>query len=299
MNLQRVIEKGGEYMVLAKLSEFSNQYLCVELSLSYQRINTGENIYALTYKNIEQFKSNRPFFLVDEMNLSKNIKDNGTLNDFETKLLYGDLVSYNGTKFIVLGMVVNTYAQWNLPTPLLLNPNNIVNDYRALFNSRLSDIEINNKINDNFQAGKYDADMIIPLVDANDFKETIEVLEPRPSNDLVMLQINNYTDEKNAKFSQVKDVFIDTVMRNRSAEIDKLRSSNPELYISIGKMITSVNNVINNKISGASKTTTKKQKQVVPQEVVAEQVAEDDLSFLDDVDSVLDTSFLDDLDNII
>ena len=294
MNLQRVIEKEGEYMVLAKLSEFSNQYLCVELNLSYQRINTLELVYALDYKNIEQFKSNRPFFLTNESNLAENLKTKGILDYFETKLLFGDLVNYNGTKYIVLGIVVNTYAQWNLPTPLLLNPNNIVNDYKALFNSRLSDIEINNKINDNFQAGKYDADMIIPLIDANNFKETIEVIESRPSNDLVRLQIDNYTDEKNAKFSQVKDVFIDTIMRNRVAEIDKLRSSNPELYNTMKEMITSVNNVINNKISGALKTTAKRKKQAV-----VEQVVEDDLSFLDEVDSVLDTSFLDELDNII
>ena len=294
MNLQRVIEKEGEYMVLAKLSEFSNQYLCVELNLSYQRINTLQEVYSLDYKNIEQFKSNRPFFLINESNLAENLKTKGILDYFETKLLFGDLVNYNGTKYIVLGIVVNTYAQWNLPTPLLLNPNNIVNDYKALFNSRLSDIEINNKINDNFQAGKYDADMIIPLIDANDFKETIEVIESRPSNDLVRLQIDNYTDEKNAKFSQVKDVFIDTIMRNRVAEIDKLRSSNPELYNTMKEMITSVNNVINNKISGALKTTAKRKKQAV-----VEQVVEDDLSFLDEVDSVLDTSFLDELDNII
>ena len=294
MNLQRVIEKEGEYMVLAKLSEFSNQYLCVELNLSYQRINTLELVYALDYKNIEQFKSNRPFFLINESNLAENLKTKGILDYFETKLLFGDLVNYNGTKYIVLGIIVNTYAQWNLPTPLLLNPNNIVNDYKALFNSRLSDIEINNKINDNFQAGKYDADMIIPLIDANNFKETIEVIESRPSNDLVRLQIDNYTDEKNAKFSQVKDVFIDTIMRNRVAEIDKLRSSNPELYNTMKEMITSVNNVINNKISGALKTTAKRKKQAV-----VEQVVEDDLSFLDEVDSVLDTSFLDELDNII
>ena len=281
-------------MVLAKLSEFSNQYLCVELSFSTQQINTGQNIYALTYKNIEQFKSNRPFFLIDETNLVNNIKNNGTLDPFVVKLLNGDLVNYNGNKYVVLGIVVNTYAQWNLPTPLLFNPNNIVNDYKALFNSRMSDIEINNKINDNFQAGKYDSDMIIPLVDANDFKETIEVLEPRPSDDLVKIQISKFTDEKNAKFSQVKDVFLDTVMRNRSAEIDKLRSTNPELYNSMKEMLTSVNNAINDKISGGSKTTTNKAK-----ELVAEQVSEDDLSFLDDIDSVLDTSFLDDLDNII
>ena len=60
------------------------------------------------------------------------------------------------------------------------------------------------------------------------------------------------------------------------------------------EMITSVNNVINNKISGALKTTAKRKKQAV-----VEQVVEDDLSFLDEVDSVLDTSFLDELDNII
>jgi hypothetical protein len=294
MNLQRVTERGGEYMVLAKLSEFSNQYLCVELSFSTQKINTGENIYALTYKNIEQFKSNRPFFLIDETNLVNNIKNNGTLDPFAVKLLNGDLVNYNGNKYIVLGIVVNTYAQWNLPTPLLLHPNNIVNDYKALFNSRMSDIEINNKINDNFQAGKYDSDMIIPLVDGNDFKETIEVLEARPSDDLVKIQISKFTDEKNAKFSQVKDIFIDTVMRNRSTEIDKLRSIKPELYNSMKEMLTSVNDAINSKISGTSTTTAKKKK-----EAVAEQVAEDDLSFLDDIDSVLDTSFLDDLDNII
>lgn len=298
MNLERITERGGEYMVLAKLSEFSKQYLCVELSFATQKINTGENIYALTYKNIEQFKSNRPFFLIDEMNLVKNLNTYGSLDPFAVKLLNGDLVNYNGNKYVVLGIVVNTYAQWNLPTPLLFNPSNIANDYKALFNSRMSDIEINNKINDNFQSGKYDSDMIIPLVDANDFKETIDILEPRPSQEEMIIKISRYNDEKDNKFSQTKDIFIDTVMRNRTIEIDKLRDSNPELYNSMRIMLVTVNEAINDKIFG-TKPTTKKVK--IKQEVVQPKVAvvEDDLSFLDDIDSVLDTSFLDDLDNII
>jgi hypothetical protein len=142
---------------------------------------------------------------------------------YQTKLHSGDLVRYNGLKYVVLGIVVNTYAQWNMPTPLLFNPTNLNNDYKSLYGSKLTEKQIDDKINDNFQAGKYDADMIIPLVDANDFSEYITVIEPRPSKEEVELMYDSVKAEKELTIKSQKDVFIDTMLRLRGNEINKIK----------------------------------------------------------------------------
>ena len=45
MNLERVIPQNSNYMVLKKISEFSNKYLCIELEESSQKTNKGESSF--------------------------------------------------------------------------------------------------------------------------------------------------------------------------------------------------------------------------------------------------------------
>ena len=295
MNLERITIKTrnddlynpiNRIMVLSKLSDFTKQYLCINLDFSSQKINNGNTIDALTFKNVVAFRGMRPFTVLNEQELIKLIKTFGIVEHYELKLKSGDYVQLNGLKFINLGSVVNTYAQWNLPTPVLFRTNTINSDTKALFNSKLTNFDIISKINDNFQAGKYDADMTIPLIDSNDFKNDISVLETRPTIDEVNLMIASYEDEKNTKITAFKDVFIDTIFRNRKAEIDKIKTNNPELYRSMQKLLLDVNVIINNKITGEVKPKSNNNDNPT------------DLSFLDDVDNAFDTSFLENINDV-
>lgn len=294
MNLERIyVEKG--YLVLNKISELSGQYVCIDVPLDAQKINTGDFIKAMTVKNVEQFKGTRPFKIKTEEEIVSEIENFGTrLNDDGFKIYGGCLVKFNLAKYIVLGIVVNNYAQWNIPTPFLFNTFDVIGDYKALFNSRFSDEEINSKINDNFQSGKYDSQMTIPLVDVNKNSDEISVLDGTPSDTEVNNFIRRFKSEKDMVLTSQKDVFLDTIMGSRGREINRLRAESPELYKSVQEMLLSVNNAINAKISGT------KTERVIPVEVAEAVVAEsEDLSFLDDIDGVLDLSFLDDLDNLV
>lgn len=294
MNLERIyVEKG--YLVLNKISELSGQYVCIDVPLDAQKINTGDFIKAMTVKNVEQFKGTRPFKIKTEEEIVSEIENFGTrLNDDGFKIYGGCLVKFNLAKYVVLGIVVNNYAQWNIPTPFLFNTFDVIGDYKALFNSRFSDEEINSKINDNFQSGKYDSQMTIPLVDVNKNSDEISVLDGTPSDTKVNNFIRRFKSEKDMVLTSQKDVFLDTIMGSRGREINRLRAESPELYKSVQEMLLSVNNAINAKISGT------KTERVIPVEVAEAVVAEsEDLSFLDDIDGVLDLSFLDDIDNLV
>lgn len=298
MNLERIYVKKG-YFVLSKISELSNQYVCIDVSLDSQKTNTGDSIKAMVVKNVEQLKGTRPFKIKTEEEIFDDLIISGWRdNDDGFKIGLGFLVKFNLSKYVVIGIVVNNYAQWNIPTPFLFNTFDVIGDYKALFNSRFSDEEINSKINDNFQSGKYDGQMTIPLVDVNKKSDEISVVEKNPSDTEVNNLIGRFKAEKNSVLTAQKDVFIDTVMGSRSKEIDTLRAESPELYKSVQEMLLSVNKSINNKISGVKEVKT------IPVEV-AEAVVEvaeaeaDDLSFLDDIDGVLDLSFLDDIDNLV
>lgn len=294
MNLERIYVKKG-YLVLNKISELSGQYVCIDVPLDAQKINTGDFIKAMTVKNVEQFKGTRPFKIKTEEKIFSEIENWGTRpNDDGFSISMGCLVKFNLAKYTVIGIVVNNYAQWNIPTPFLFNTFDLLADYRALFNSRFSDEEINSKINDNFQAGKYDAQMTVPLVDVNKKSDEISVVEKTPTDEEVELLVNRFSREKDMVLTAQKDVFLDTIMGSRGSDIDKLRAESPELYKSVQDMLLSVNKAINEKISGT------KTERVIPVEV-AEAVVEEaeDLSFLDDIDGVLDLSFLDDIDNLV
>lgn len=294
MNLERIYVKKG-YLVLNKISELSGQYVCIDVPLDAQKINTGDFIKAMTVKNVEQFKGARPFKIKTEEEIFDDLFVYGWRdNDDDFKIGLGYLVKFNLAKYVVVGILVNSYAQWNIPTPFLFNTFDVVGDYKALFNSRFSDEEINSRINDNFQSGKYDAQMTVPLVDVNKKSDEISVIDKNPSDTDVNNLIKRFKSEKDMVLTAQKDVFIDTIVGSRGSDIDKLRAESPELYKSVQEMLLSVNNAINAKISGT------KTERVIPVEVAEAVVAEaEDLSFLDDIDGVLDLSFLDDIDNLV
>ena len=254
MNLERIsIEIGGgnnEYMTLAKISDFSKLYTTIlfKNNFSTQKINTGESIKAFDFKNIEQFKGLRPFNAYNQDQLLFTYENYGSIFTYQTKLHAGDLVRYNGLKYVVLGIVVNTYAQWNMPTPLLFNPTNVNNDFKSLYGSKLTDEQINKKVNDNFQAGKYDADMVIPLVDANDFSEYITIIQPRPTREEVELMFDSVKAEKDLTIKSQKDVFIDTMLRLRGNEINQIKEVNEDLFKGVQTLLLSVNKAVNEQI---------------------------------------------------
>ena len=282
MNLERVIPNGVNYMVLKKLSDYKKLYLCVGLNESNQKINTGAFINACDFKNIQQFKGYRPFFILEEKDIISNILASGLEDKFETDLRTGSVVDYAGLNYIVVGMVVNTYAQWNMPTPFLLNPNTIAGDYIGLFQGKMTNYQINEKINDNFQSGKYDSDMLIPLVDANDYEKDIIVLKKKPKESEISIYIAKVSKDENVKIKAVKNVFVDTILQTNGDEIQKIREIDQDLYDNTKNFINFVNDIINNKIELGKK---------------AEKIEEVDLSFLDDLNDVFSDDFLNQIDN--
>jgi hypothetical protein len=250
MNVERIYVRKG-YLVLNKISELSGQYVCIDIPLDAQKINTGDSIKAMIVKNVEQLKGTRPFSVKSETEIMDDVILYGTRqNDDAFKIAMGDLVKFNLNKYTVIGIVVNNYAQWNIPTPFMFSTFDLVGDYKALFNSRFSDEEINSKINDNFQAGKYDNQMTIPLVNVDKNNPEITVIDRTPSDDEVQILIGKYNYKQSVVLTPKENVFIDTVMRSNSTQIDSLRAENPELYKGMQDMLLSVNNAINAKISG-------------------------------------------------
>ena len=293
MNLERIVPKGSNYMVLKKISEYKKLYVCIDLNESSQKINDGSNIEAFDFKNIQQFKGLRPFFILNEQVIIDDVEKFGLEFDYKIKLKKGSVVDYAGLTYDVLGYVVNTYAQWNMPTPLLLNVNKIADDYKSLFQGKLSNLEISQKINDNFQSGKYDVDMLIPLVDANDYEKDILVIKERPLAVEVMLYIAKVNKQKNMSLKATKNIFIDTVLDTSGNEIQKLREVDEDLYDKTRGFMNIVNDIINNKLETGKKV--KKIEQKITKPIKVEEEA--DLSFLDELDDVFSDDFLQEIDD--
>jgi hypothetical protein len=282
-------------VVLSKLSEFTNQYLCVNVDYSQQKMNNGNLAYAANFKKITDFKSRRPFVVYSEEFLIEEFEKNGAFLDYNVALKVGDKVQFNGAKFYVIAIIINSYAQWNLPTPLLFNPKDMAKDLKMLYGSRFTDDEILIKINDNLEAGKYDSDFALPIIDSNLYFEEMSILNKTLSQAQIEELISKYKAKINQTYEVSKNVFIDTVFKNNVDEFDKIKEIDFDLFTKLQAVITNVNRVVNDRIEGKKVQRKKTEKAV---EVEAKKEV-DDLSFLDDIDNVLDISFLDDIDSII
>lgn len=282
-------------VVLSKLSEFTNQYLCVNVDYYQQKMNNGNLAYAANFKKITDFKSRRPFVVYSEEFLIEEFEKNGAFLDYNVALKVGDKVQFNGAKFYTIAIIINSYAQWNLPTPLLFNPKDMAKDLKMLYGSRFTDDEILIKINDNLEAGKYDSDFALPIIDSNLYFEEMSILNKTLSQAQIEELISKYKAKINQTYEVSKNVFIDTVFKNNVDEFDKIKEIDFDLFTKLQAVITNVNRVVNDRIEGKKVQRKKTEKAV---EVEAKKEA-DDLSFLDDIDNVLDISFLDDIDSII
>jgi hypothetical protein len=255
MNLERIHFKvqNDSLLILNQISELKKLNLLVRFDASLyseQTINTGGKIRALNLKSVEQFKGLKPFNVLSETQLLDlyqiGVLEN--LDKYNFKINVSDLVNYNNRNFIVLGVVVNTYAQWNLPTPLLFNPNAMSNDVKSLYGSRLTEVQIVERINDNFQKGKYDNDIVIPLVDMAKPKDVISVVKPIISEKDTLDIFSKILKLKNADFEIKKDVFINTIADLKAEEIISLKSRDEDLYNSFNLFTKSLNDIINKKI---------------------------------------------------
>ena len=255
MNLDRIHFKvqNDSLLILNQISELKKLNLLVRFDASLyseQTINTGGKIRALNLKSVEQFKGLKPFNVLSETQLLDlyqiGVLEN--LDKYNFKINVSDLVSYNNRNFIVLGVVVNTYAQWNLPTPLLFNPNAMSNDVKSLYGSRLTEVQIVERINDNFQKGKYDNDIVIPLVDMAKPKDVISVVKPLISEKDTLDVFSKILKLNNADFEIKKDVFINTIADLKAEEIVSLKSRDEDLYNSFNLFTKSLNDIINKKI---------------------------------------------------
>jgi hypothetical protein len=261
MNLDRIHFKvqNDSLLILNQISELKKLNLLVRFDASLyseQTINTGGKIRALNLKSVEQFKGLKPFNVLSETQLLDlyqiGVLEN--LDKYNFKINVSDLVSYNNRNFIVLGIVVNTYAQWNLPTPLLFNPNAMSNDVKSLYGSRLTEVQIVERINDNFQKGKYDNDIVIPLVDMAKPKDVISVVKPLISEKDTLDVFSKILKLKNADFEIKKDVFINTIADLKAEEIVSLKSRDEDLYNSFNLFTKSLNDIINKKIESIPAT---------------------------------------------
>jgi hypothetical protein len=255
MNLERIHFKvqNDSLLILNQISELKKLNLLVRFDASLyseQTINTGGKIRALNLKSVEQFKGLKPFNVLSETQLL-DLYQIGVLEDLDKynfKINVSDLVNYNNRNFIVLGVIVNTYAQWNLPTPLLFNPNAMSNDVKSLYGSRLTEVQIVERINDNFQKGKYDNDIVIPLVDMAKPKDVISVVKPIISEKDTLDIFSKILKLKNADFEIKKDVFINTIADLKAEEIVSLKLRDEDLYNSFNLFTKSLNDIINKKI---------------------------------------------------
>jgi hypothetical protein len=261
MNLDRIHFKvqNDSLLILNQISELKKLNLLVRFDASLyseQTINTGGKIRALNLKSVEQFKGLKPFNVLSETQLLDlyqiGVLEN--LDKYNFKINVSDLVSYNNRNFIVLGVVVNTYAQWNLPTPLLFNPNAMSNDVKSLYGSRLTEVQIVERINDNFQKGKYDNDIVIPLVDMAKPKDIISVVKPFITEKDTLDVFSKILKLKTADFEIKKDVFINTIADLKAEEIVSLKLRDEDLYNSFNLFSKSLNDIINKKIEGLPKS---------------------------------------------
>jgi hypothetical protein len=154
-----------------------------------------------------------------------------------------------------------------------------------MFQGKMTNYQINEKINDNFQSGKYDSDMLIPLVDANDYEKDIIVLKKKPKDSEIGIYIAKVGKEQNIKIKTVKNIFIDTILETNGDEIQKIIEIDKDLYEKTRNFINVVNDIVNSKIE--------KQKNITK----IEKTEDINLDFLDDLDDVFSADFLEEIDN--
>lgn len=170
--------KVDSYYTLGAITDISNDVLCIQSEIyidgnSASPFSTKDLVTKAF--NLESFLSISNFEIRTASSLKKKIQPK---QPYELKI--GSVVTYKNKSYEVIGFYYNRFAQLNIVTPILFNPENIVADALNLFYGLKDDFEVQELINKNFKEGKYNEDFKFPLTfGITDFKkELTNIIQP-------------------------------------------------------------------------------------------------------------------------
>lgn len=136
--------------------------------------------------NLKSFKEVSSFEIISISELKKFAIP---LQPYKIKI--GSGVRYKSKSYQVIGFYYNTFAQRNVVSPILFNPQSMISDALNLLYGIKTDDDVLAIINDNFRAGKYDEDFNFPILPTvTDFKDYLSNITEPPLTTLDVIQIS-------------------------------------------------------------------------------------------------------------
>ena len=234
--------------VLGKVSDLTNDYLL----LNYDTLE-GKAVA----NDLSDFIANSTISLISQSELLKMYKadtdqflSNSFYSDYaEIKKVIGAEYLYKLKSYYVVGILNYRYAQIDIPRPILFNPENLINDFRALISSRFSLEEILQKLNKYYKDKKYINQMALPLVDVFDKDNEFLTENVPPKSDIeVKTEFSLLESSKQGIPAKIENVFTDTLLARRGNQIPAINSLSEEVSDALNKLIVVVNNKINKKL---------------------------------------------------
>ena len=234
--------------VLGKVSDLTNDYLI----LNYDTLE-GKAVA----NDLSDFIANSTISLISQSELLKMYKadtdqflSNSFYSDYdEIKKVIGAEYLYKLKSYYVVGILNYRYAQIDIPRPILFNPQNLINDFRALISSRFSLEEILQKLNKYYKDKKYINQMALPLVDVFDKDNEFLTENVPPKSDIeVKTEFSLLESSQQGIPAKIENVFTDTLLARRGNQIPAINSLSEEVSDALNKLIVVVNNKINKKL---------------------------------------------------
>jgi len=235
--------------VLGKVSDLTNDYLL----LNYDTLD-GKAIA----NDLSDFIANSTISLISQSEMLKMYKADtdhflSNSKDFdiftEIKKVIGAEYLYKLKSYYVVGILNYRYAQIDIPRPILFNPENLINDFRALISSRFSLEEILQKLNKYYKDKKYINQMALPLVDVFDKDNEFLTENVPPKSDIeVKTEFSLLESSQQGIPAKIENVFTDTLLARRGNQIPAINSLSEEVSDALNKLIVVVNNKINQKL---------------------------------------------------
>jgi len=231
--------------VLGKVSNLTNDYLL----LNYDTLD-GKAVA----NDLSDFIANSTISLISQSELLKMYKadtdqflSNSTYS--EIKKVIGAEYLYKLKSYYVVGILNYRYAQIDIPRAILFNPENLINDFRALISSRFSLKEILQKLNKYYKDKKYINQMALPLVDVFDKDNEFLTENVPPKSDIeVKTEFSLLESSQQGIPAKIENVFTDTLLARRGNQIPAINSLSEEVSDALNKLIVVVNNKINQKL---------------------------------------------------
>jgi len=236
--------------MLGRVSELSNIYISFIFPIERKLyLDKNKGSYFVNQSTLSSFIQNIKIVIDrDETDAISRIADLDMYNEFGV----GSEVLFNFRSYVHIGNLLNTYAQMNLPTPILFDPTNLINDYRSLLGSKLKVGEITNKIRKFLSDGKYNDDFTNPLINLagskREVQEFLEELEPPKTKSELELQWALYQSDKDALPKAVEDIFINSILTSRGEKITEITEKNEDLSKSFQGLLVALNKSINSKL---------------------------------------------------